>query len=110
MVKGFAQLAGVMGLMALSSFAWAQAAKVANASPAAGGPVSPHGPSLAGNWKMLESYCVECHNTTDWAGTIAFDTMTPEGAADDAEVWEKAVRKMRGSLMPPPGKKQPDEA
>ncbi len=36
--------------------------------------------------------------------------MVPEDAASDAEVWEKAVRKMRGSLMPPPGKKQPDEA
>src|SRR5690349_10268472 len=66
--------------------------------------------SIAPNWKMLESYCQECHNATDWAGGVAFDTMAPEDAASDAEVWEKAVRKMRGSLMPPPGKKQPDEA
>ena len=26
----------------------------------------------------------------------------------DAEVWEKAVRKLRGRLMPPPGETQPD--
>src|SRR3569833_4701194 len=58
---------------------------------------------------MLESYCQECLNATDWAGGVAFDTMMPEDAASDAEVWEKAVRKMRGSLMPPPGKKQPDK-
>ncbi|MEJ1965056.1 MAG: DUF1587 domain-containing protein [Gammaproteobacteria bacterium] len=96
MVKGFLQLgflqwAGTFGLMALSSATWGQA-------------------KIDDNWKMLDSYCVECHNTTDWAGKIAFDAMTPADAANDAEVWEKAVRKMRGALMPPPGKKQPDEA
>jgi len=30
--------------------------------------------------------------------------------ATDAELWEKAVRKLRGGLMPPPGKPQPDLA
>src|SRR4029453_10704544 len=66
--------------------------------------------SIQDNWKLLEGYCVECHNATDWAGGVAFDTMEPGAAADDAEIWEKAVRKMRGNLMPPPGKKQPDAA
>jgi hypothetical protein len=107
---GFLQSAGVMGLMALSSMAWGAATRVANVSLAADAPAGPHGGSLDANWKMLESYCVECHNATDWAGKLAFDTMTPADAADDAEIWEKAVRKMRGALMPPPGKKQPDEA
>jgi len=65
--------------------------------------------SIEANWKLLEGYCTECHNATDWAGGVAFDTMDPAAAADDAEIWEKAVRKMRGNLMPPPGKKQPDE-
>jgi hypothetical protein len=40
---------------------------------------------------------------------VAFDTMTPEGIPDEAKVWEEAVRKMRGRLMPPPGEKQPDQ-
>ena len=47
---------------------------------------------------------------TDWAGGVAFDTMTPEEIREDAETWEKAMRKLRGRLMPPPGKKQPDPA
>jgi hypothetical protein len=98
MVKGFLQSAAVIGLMALSCVAWGNSTPAAAAEP------------MAANWKMLETYCEDCHNTTDWAGKIAFDTMLPEDAANDAEVWEKAVRKMRGSLMPPPGKKQPDEA
>ncbi len=59
------------------------------------------------HWKLLSNSCEKCHNTTDWAGGVAFDTMTPDTIADDAETWEKAVRKLRGRLMPPPGKPQP---
>jgi hypothetical protein len=99
MVKGFLQSAGWLGLAAFAS-----AAGVAQTA------ASPHGQSIEANWKLLEGYCVECHNATDWAGGVAFDTMQPDAAADEAEVWEKAVRKMRGTLMPPPGKKQPDAA
>ena len=45
---------------------------------------------------MLQKYCSKCHNTDDWAGGIAFDTMSPESIPEDAETWEKAVRKLRG--------------
>jgi hypothetical protein len=63
-------------------------------------------------WSLLATYCTDCHNATDWAGSVAFDTMTPEGIPGDAKVWEAAVRKLRGHLMPPPGSPQPkgDEA
>ena len=27
-------------------------------------------------WGLIEHYCFECHNATDWAGSVAFDTMT----------------------------------
>jgi hypothetical protein len=57
---------------------------------------------------MLKDYCTKCHNAEDWAGGVAFDTMTADGIADQAETWEKAMRKLRGRLMPPPGNKQPD--
>lgn len=62
------------------------------------------------DWALLEKYCLDCHNATDWSGGIAFDVMTPEGIRDDAKVWEAAMKKMRGRLMPPPGKPQPDQA
>jgi len=65
--------------------------------------------SLQRQWGLLDKYCSECHNTTDWAGGVAFDAMTPERVPADAEVWENAVRKLRGRLMPPPGKPQPDQ-
>jgi mono/diheme cytochrome c family protein len=62
------------------------------------------------NWGVLEEYCSECHNAIDWAGGVAFDTLQPDAIATDAEVWEEAIRKLRGRMMPPPGKPRPDAA
>ena len=60
-------------------------------------------------WHFFDQYCGKCHNSTDWAGGVAFDTMTPDSFGDDAKVWEEAVRKLRGRLMPPPDKPQPEQ-
>ncbi len=60
-------------------------------------------------WKMLNDYCVKCHNSTDWAGGTAFDVRQPEDIAQDGKVWEEAVTKLQGRLMPPPGEKQPPQ-
>ncbi|HEV7716437.1 MAG TPA: DUF1592 domain-containing protein, partial [Steroidobacteraceae bacterium] len=69
----------------------------------------PQGPAPAADdhFGFLNYYCGKCHNTTDWAGGVAFDAMTPEGIPDEAETWEHAVRKLRGQLMPPAGNRQP---
>jgi Protein of unknown function (DUF1592)/Protein of unknown function (DUF1588)/Protein of unknown function (DUF1585)/Protein of unknown function (DUF1587)/Protein of unknown function (DUF1595) len=61
-------------------------------------------------WGVIERYCYDCHNTTDWAGGTAFDTMSFDTLADEAKVWETAVRKLRAGFMPPPGtKSRPDQ-
>lgn len=62
------------------------------------------------NWGLLERYCSDCHNSTDWAGGVAFDTYTPADVPNDIEVWEGVAHKLRGHLMPPPGSKQPTQA
>jgi uncharacterized protein DUF1592/uncharacterized protein DUF1588/uncharacterized protein DUF1585/uncharacterized protein DUF1587/uncharacterized protein DUF1595 len=69
----------------------------------------PSGPPPAADdhFGFLNYYCGKCHNTTDWAGGVAFDTMTADTIPDDAETWEHAVRKLRGQLMPPAGNRQP---
>ncbi|MES2604542.1 MAG: DUF1592 domain-containing protein, partial [Pseudomonadota bacterium] len=59
---------------------------------------------------LLDKYCIECHNTTDWAGTIAFDSLSLDNLDHDAEIWEKAVRKLRAGLMPPKGNPRPARA
>lgn len=64
----------------------------------------------ADSWQMLGDYCVKCHNATDWAGSVAFDVMQPADMPQDGKVWEEAVTKLQGRLMPPPGQKQPPQA
>ncbi|MEP7311596.1 MAG: DUF1592 domain-containing protein [Pseudomonadota bacterium] len=59
------------------------------------------------HWAVLDKYCNECHNATDWAGGVAFDVMTPDTIASDASAWEKAVRKLQTGMMPPGGKPRP---
>lgn len=60
-------------------------------------------------WGLIEKFCYDCHNTTDWAGGAAFDAMSFDTLAGDAKVWESAVRKLRAGFMPPPGaKSRPD--
>ncbi len=61
-------------------------------------------------WTLLNEYCVGCHNFEDWAGSLAFDTLSPESIHENTDIFEKAVRKMRGRLMPPPGNERPSEA
>ena len=56
---------------------------------------------------MLSTYCFTCHNTRAKIGGLALDGLDLGAAADDARTWEKALRKLRGHLMPPPGNPQP---
>ena len=62
----------------------------------------------ARKWAFFDKYCSKCHNVTDWAGGIAFESLSPHEIPQDAETWEKAIRKLRGRLMPPAGNPQPD--
>jgi hypothetical protein len=66
------------------------------------------GPSGASQWAVVERYCIECHNEDDLAGDRAFDRLSPDRIAADAEIWEAAIRKLRGGLMPPAGGPRPD--
>jgi len=60
--------------------------------------------------KLLDRYCLDCHNTVDWAGGVAFDALSTDSLSEDAETWEKAIRKMRTGLMPPAGEPRPTRA
>lgn len=59
---------------------------------------------------MLDRYCVTCHNQKAKTANITFDTMDLAQVGKDAAVWERAVRKLRGGMMPPPGMPRPDLA
>ncbi|MEO6185983.1 MAG: DUF1592 domain-containing protein [Steroidobacteraceae bacterium] len=87
------------GALAGVSPAWSAAA-----APAATPPVG----DAHAQWKLVEEYCFKCHNTEDWAGSVAFDTMSVDDVPKDGKVWETAIKKLKSGLMPPSGEKQPD--
>src|SRR5262245_47830700 len=62
---------------------------------------------------MLDTYCITCHNTRLKTGGLALDgevlLRLNQSAGDDAQIWEKALRKLRGNQMPPPGSPQPPQ-
>ena len=57
--------------------------------------------------QLLDRYCLDCHNTTDWAGGLALDTQNSSDVAADAKLWESVVHKIRAGMMPPGGKPRP---
>jgi mono/diheme cytochrome c family protein len=71
--------------------------------------VTAHGDGKVG-WELFSTYCTECHNTDDWAGGVAFDTMSEADIPQNIDVFEKVVRKLRSQQMPPGGHKMPDKA
>src|SRR3954453_881830 len=58
---------------------------------------------------MVTSYCVTCHNARLKTGGLALDGLDLAAAPNDAQIWEKALRKLRGHQMPPPGSPQPGQ-
>ena len=61
-------------------------------------------------WGLLDDYCVSCHNSEDWAGSVDFGSLAPDAIGANTEIFEAAMRKLRGRLMPPPGNDRPSEA
>ena len=84
-----------IGLAAISQRAAGQAPSVS----AAGG---------TGQFRtMLTTYCLTCHNMRLKTGGLALDGLDLQVPADNADIWEKALRKLRAHQMPPPGSPQP---
>jgi len=81
--------------------AWLTALTLALSAQA--GPLAPHR-------AMLDRYCVTCHNQKAKTANLTFDTMDLTHVGQDAALWERAVRKLRGGMMPPPGMPRPDAA
>ena len=51
-----------------------------------------------------------CHNDRTKMAGVSFDGLTAQSIAQNPDLFEKAVRKLRGRVMPPPGAKQPEPA
>jgi len=55
----------------------------------------------------INRYCVTCHNQRLKTAKLELDTLDLAHPEKDALVWERAVRKLRGGMMPPPGAARP---
>src|SRR5688572_23281296 len=58
----------------------------------------------------LDTYCVTCHNQRARTSGLALDEADLRAAANDPELWETVVRKVRTGVMPPAGVPRPDAA
>ena len=60
--------------------------------------------------KMIDRYCVECHNDRSLKGNLSFAKFDIAKAGEHADVTEKMIRKLQAGMMPPPGVDRPDPA
>jgi mono/diheme cytochrome c family protein len=91
----------ILALAVLSS----GSANLAAVPPQQDSPSSPASPQ-----RLINQYCVTCHNQRAKTAGLMFDTMDLSDVSKNADIWEKAARKLRGGMMPPPGARQPDRA
>jgi hypothetical protein len=74
-------------------------------------PAAGPAPSIAANHRAtLNQYCVTCHNARVRTGGLAIDELDIANVNRDKDAWEKVVRKLRVSAMPPSGARRPDVA
>src|SRR5438876_580847 len=66
--------------------------------------------SLDAQRSLVGQYCAGCHNDTVKSGGFSWNTVELAHPEQSAEHIEKAIRKLRAGLMPPPGRPRPDAA
>jgi mono/diheme cytochrome c family protein len=59
---------------------------------------------------VVNKYCITCHSTRLKTAGLVLDTLDLDKLSNDAEIWEKVVRKLRAGAMPPVGAPRPDAA
>src|ERR1700675_3238603 len=60
-------------------------------------------------WPTIQTYCFGCHNPGVRAGNLLLSELSADSVPQHPEIFEKAVRKLRGRQMPPPGMPQPSQ-
>ena len=76
------------------------------AAPTAQQPVDPGAAHAA----VVGKYCVTCHNDKSRTGGLSLEHADLTDVPKGAETWEKAIRKLRVGMMPPPGMPRPAPA
>jgi hypothetical protein len=59
---------------------------------------------------LIDRYCVTCHSDRVKTAGLTLEKRDLSRIPEDAEVWEKALRKLRGGMMPPQGMPRPAQS
>src|SRR4051812_48806667 len=59
---------------------------------------------------LIDQYCVTCHSEALKRGGLVLANLDMTHVSDNAETWERVIRKLRAGVMPPPGARRPDPA
>ena len=54
--------------------------------------------------QLIDKYCMDCHNYSDYAGGVEFEVFDPADAHESAKLTERMLKKLRAGMMPPAGK------
>ncbi|MGZ3343298.1 MAG: DUF1592 domain-containing protein [Caulobacteraceae bacterium] len=57
---------------------------------------------------LVQKYCVACHNNRAKTGGLSLESVNFTDMGQDAETFEKVIRKVRAGMMPPKGMPRPD--
>ena len=80
---------------------------VASRAGAATATATPSPAVLAEKKALLDQYCVTCHNNRAKTANFSLEGADLTHVGEQAEFWEKVVRKMRAGVMPPPDVPRP---
>src|SRR5262252_2855233 len=59
---------------------------------------------------VIDKYCISCHSERLKTGGLVLEGLDLAELPAHADVWEKAIRKLKGNMMPPAGAPRPDAA
>jgi hypothetical protein len=64
----------------------------------------------SGQRALIDQYCVTCHNDRLKRANLSLENLDLTRMADNPQLWEKVIRKLRAGVMPPPGVRRPEPA
>jgi len=59
---------------------------------------------------VLDEFCVTCHSEQLKTAGLSLEKLDLTRVPENAEIWEKVIRKVRVGMMPPPGAPHPNDA
>jgi hypothetical protein len=73
-------------------------------------PTSSAVPPPTAHRALLDKYCVTCHSDKLKTGGLTLQSADLSKVAENADIWEKVIKKVRVEAMPPQGMPRPDKA